>query len=192
MTPPFINKLEPFVTHCLLDGAKLGKRLPEAMNFQTEINSLYRNIGKEDIEAVGPFLSKVNSDMFKWFSENGWGASWGVLISSQATFGEIYRHFRHFLIIKTEEGKKLYFRFYDPRVLRVFLPTCTIQQLNEFFGPIDYYICEDENPSEALIFSLAHDQLNTRAVDLTEDEMLNIAELKQRESVKKESNNVIV
>jgi hypothetical protein len=32
--------------------------------------------------------------------------------------------------------ERMYFRFYDPRVLHVFLPTCTPAQKREFLGLI--------------------------------------------------------
>jgi len=44
------------------------------------------------------------------------------------------------------ENKKVLFRFYDPRVLRVFLPTCTSKEVLEFFGPITRYVLEGEEP----------------------------------------------
>ena len=50
------------------------------------------------------------------------------------------------------EGKsqKVLFRFYDPRVLRVFLPGCTPKESAQFFGPIKRYFFEGEDPSEVL------------------------------------------
>jgi hypothetical protein len=51
-----------------------------------------------------------------------------------------------------EDGRELYFRFYDPRVLRVFLPTCTLQQTAEFFGPVSSYLVEGEQASILLTF----------------------------------------
>ena len=48
------------------------------------------------------------------------------------------------------EHKKVLFRFYDPRVLRVFLPTCTPKEVLEFFGPIKRYVLEGEEPTVIL------------------------------------------
>jgi hypothetical protein len=56
----------------------------------------------------------------------------------------LYKHLRKFLIVQSEEGKEMYFRYYDPRVLRVFLPTCEPAQLKEFFGPIEAFLAENE------------------------------------------------
>ena len=53
-------------------------------------------------------------------------------------------HYRKFLKLKTEDLQLLYFRFYDPRVLRIFLPTCDRKQIVEFFGPVQAFICEQD------------------------------------------------
>jgi hypothetical protein len=75
------------------------------------------------------------------------------MLKSSLPIFELHKHFRKFLLVSTEEGKQLYFRFYDPRVLRIFLPTCNPAQLVEFFGKgIDYIIVEDEDPAFALRF----------------------------------------
>ena len=50
------------------------------------------------------------------------------------------------------EGKKLYFRYYDPRVLREYLPTCNEEELAAFFGPVVSYMMEDKDPMTLLDF----------------------------------------
>lgn len=35
------------------------------------------------------------------------------------------------------------FRFYDPRVLRLYLPTCTSTELEQVFGPVGTFFTED-------------------------------------------------
>ena len=72
-------------------------------------------------------------------------------------------------MVLTEDGKTLYFRFYDPRVLRMFLPTCAPEQLAEFFGPVESFYVEDEDPARALRFSLEAGALKTETVDLAAD-----------------------
>ena len=45
-----------------------------------------------------------------------------------------------------------FLRFYDPRVLRVFLPTNDVEQANQFFGPIRRFLCEDDEGAACLLF----------------------------------------
>jgi hypothetical protein len=37
-------------------------------------------------------------------------------------------------------------------MLRMFLPACTAEETNQFFGPIKYYLMEDQQPNKLLQF----------------------------------------
>lgn len=60
-------------------------------------------------------------------------------MQSKASFDRIRKHFRQFLMVKDEAGKKYRFRFYGPRVLRTFLPSCTHEEPQQFFGPVERF-----------------------------------------------------
>ena len=61
---------------------------------------------------------------------------------------------RRLLQFRTENHKRLFFRYYDPRVLRPFLPTCQPAQLAEVFGPIQRFDVESADGSQLLRFRL--------------------------------------
>lgn len=147
--------MRPYLTHILLDAARMEVRMEEAKELNPHHLSLYKGRSEEDLAAVAPYLFAIpqQEDAFlDWFMEEGWGEAWGVIVSSRASFEVCYKHFRKFLLVQTEEGEELYFRFYDPRVLKIFLPTCDQAQILEFFGPIDFFACEGDHQEEALIF----------------------------------------
>jgi hypothetical protein len=81
-------------------------------------------------------------------------------------------------MVKKEDGEQLYFRFYDPRVLRVFLPTCDRQQLSDFFGPVDYFVCEDEDPVSGMMFSLKEGELKIERIK--QDEVVTFHPMRKR------------
>jgi hypothetical protein len=56
------------------------------------------------------------------------------------------------LTVKDEDDRLLYFRFYDPRVLRVFIPTCTPEESADLFGPISRFVVEGEDLDHPLQF----------------------------------------
>ncbi len=64
--------------------------------------------------------------------------------------------------MQREGGGTLLFRYYDPRVLRIFLPTCTPAELREFFGPLSRLYAEAEGGQELLEFSQAAGKLAVR------------------------------
>ena len=162
-------------TYLLLDAAHPDMPLPEAAAKNAAHDSLYRGTEDEKLAHVAPYLFhfSANTPFAGWYLANGWGASWGVLLKSSWPMGELQKHFRKFLTVKTETGEELYFRFYDPRVLRMFLPTCDALQIRELFGnAIDFFIVESEAPGEALRFSQQNGVLRTELISINKDEAL--------------------
>jgi len=152
-------------THLILDAARMEKMIDLAKEINPFNTSLYRNKQDQDQiqPSVAPFLFDYPNcvDFEDLVIGKGWGNAWGIWVLSEADFESLYRHFRRFLVVQTQDGQELYFRFYDPRVLRVFLPTCDTDQLLDFFGPVETFVMEDEDPSQCIIFSLWQDQLFT-------------------------------
>ncbi|MBZ5591640.1 MAG: DUF4123 domain-containing protein [Acidobacteriia bacterium] len=103
---------------------------------------------------------------------SGWGRNWGIFCTSPSPFEAVLEHFRSFLLVRTREQRPLYFRFYDPRVLRAFLPTCEPQELSALFGPVTSYLVESERPDMMLAFSCGAEGLITSRVLLAEQSML--------------------
>ena len=98
----------------------------------------------------------------------GWGKSWGIFCTSPSPFEDLLEHFRSFLLMKTKDQEPLHFRFYDPRVMRAFLPTCEPQELRAIFGPVDSYLVESDRSDMMLAFSPGADRLITAQVSLAE------------------------
>jgi len=157
------------VNYILLDAARMEAAISKAKELNPKHESLYREKGDAYLADVGPFLFQSNhyKEFKTFYTEEGWGNSWGVLLKTNEPFPTIHTHFRKFLLVKTEDGEELYFRFYDPRVLRIFLPTCDTAQLKEFFGPIQSFYCEDEDPAFVLVFELNKSfELQTQQIPL--------------------------
>ena len=52
------------------------------------------------------------------------------------------KHFRALVTVHDEAGTPMIFRFYDPRVVHKFLPTCNTGELKTFFGKVDAFFAE--------------------------------------------------
>lgn len=156
--------------HLLLDAARVGEAMTPAKTLNPDHLSLYKGRSEEALVDFAPYLFNFagQTDFADWFFANGWGQSWGLFIDSVAPGPAVYQHLRQFLMIQTDAGKALYFRFYDPRVLRLFLPTCTPAQLQSLFGPIRCFMLEDEAPDTGLYFWLEAGTLQTGRVSRSE------------------------
>jgi hypothetical protein len=154
--------------YCLIDAARIGTDLQDRFTEGVRHDSLYRGRSEEALAAVAPYIAEIGTDkeFDDWLLTDGWGDNWCVFINSKFSMEELWKHFRKFLIVKNEKGEELYFRFYDPRVIRIFLPTCSENQLKEFFGPVDSFIAEDKNAEILLEFSLQNGKLHTEKIAL--------------------------
>lgn len=104
----------------------------------------------------GPWLLRPRDDpsVARIWAE-GWGKSWGVAWQSDVSDDVLRRHFRRLLLVELPRGRRAIFRFYDPRVLRAFLPTCTDEERRAFFGPLTAAFVEFEDAARVLRFTAA-------------------------------------
>jgi hypothetical protein len=132
------------MTYAVLDGASVPDLPQELWKLGPEYECLYRGELEPDLAECAPYLVRLEPEhaFTLWVMEEGWGHHWGVFCTSPAELRDLRTHFRKFLMVYDPTGKPLYFRFYDPRVLRVYLPTCNEEERELFFGPIQNFIAE--------------------------------------------------
>lgn len=121
----------------LLDAAR-DRRISALLTAADETyESLFEGPKGRHLAQVAPYLVELSpqSELLDVLVQDGWGESWGVYIVGLRPFKEIRRRLRRLLMVQDEEtNKKLYFRFYDPRVLRAFWPACSVRQRSEMLG----------------------------------------------------------
>ena len=141
--------------YALLDAARSDQIYPKILKSEMENSCLFRGEKAQELAWVAPYLVELKREdpFVRWLLENGWGKSWGIFIVSSADFGDLKRHLQSFLTVYDEEGNSLLFRYYDPRVFRVYLPTCNADELKTVFGPVSSYVFEEEDASALLRFS---------------------------------------
>jgi hypothetical protein len=156
---------EPGPLYAVLDAARdfwipvhLEEHAPDRV-------SLYSGDAAVELANVAPYLVRIDPDstLLPVVIDEGWGESWGVFLTSPAPIAEVRSHLRKFLMVELEDGgegrpEEAYFRWYDPRVLRVFLPTCTPAEAAEFFGPVGAFLCEAKGGDALLRFAAAADR----------------------------------
>lgn len=93
-----------------------------------------------------------------------------VILTTHASHDALFAHLRELTTVETEDGEVLYFRFHDPCVLRVFIPTCTHEQLHELFGPIAAFYVPAETPGT--VYRFANTSTGLQVTTMTRDEFL--------------------
>jgi Domain of unknown function (DUF4123) len=153
----------------ILDGASIPDLLGNLAAFNPEHICLYRGELAQDMAQVAPYLCFLERDkpFTDWVLTNGWGEHWGIFGVTWADMKELRKHFRKFLTVYDESGKSLYFRYYDPRVLRMYLPTCNAGELKTVFGPVESYLVEDEEPTGGRKFLFVGEALRSTMIDFS-------------------------
>ena len=159
--------------YTVIDGASVPDlELPRLLwKHKPEHVCLYRGELEPDMAEVAPYLVKLEYDhpFTKLVLEKGWGNHWGIFAVAPAEIDirQIRTHFRKFLMVVNPEGKTVYFRYYDPRVLRVYLPTCNSEEMEMVFGPISCYIVEDEDSAVLVRLSGDEEKVRVEKIKLT-------------------------
>ena len=152
----------------IVDAARDVRALAAVRQAGEYYESLFDGqLGAATAEAA-PYLVAIpkNSVLLQTLLRLGWGRSWGVYFTSFLPFQEARKHLRRFLVVRSEDGREMYFRFYDPRVLRVFLPTCTVSEAMQFFGALSFYMMEAEDPRRVTQFNCTSDGLVQKTLEL--------------------------
>jgi hypothetical protein len=135
----------------ILDAAR-DERIYSALKLsRLEYICLYSGKLPDVLQRAAPYIVELapGYSFTRPLLEMGWGNSWGVFLRIKDA-RNLRHHLRGFLRVQDESGRLLVFRYYDPRVLRAYLPTCQTHELSTVFGPVGSYLVEG-NGGESLI-----------------------------------------
>ena len=146
----------------LLDAARTDTIYPKVFQATGPVACLFRGERAQKLAWVAPYLVKLRQgDPFaEWLLENGWGKSWGIFLESSFPIRKLRDHLRALLAVKDEEGKSFLFRYYDPRVFRVYLPTCNQSELEIIFRHVSRFWLEAEEDNAIVDYSLTSGELS--------------------------------
>jgi hypothetical protein len=152
----FENLQDGEAVYAVLDGASVPDLLDHlyAEEDRPQFQCLYRGELEPDVAEVAPYLVclQAGTAFAEWVLGSGWGRHWGIFLIAGSSLNSLRQHFSTFVVVHDPEGKPMRFRFYDPRVFRAYLPTCTRDELETVFGPIRSYLVEGEDLKVALRF----------------------------------------
>lgn len=153
----------------ILDAAREPSVLKVLIESREECESLFEGPQGGQLAHFAPYLVRLpaGSPLIGTLAREGWGKSWGVYLTCEQPLKDIRGHLRNFLKVTLPGHREVYFRYYDPRVLRLFLPTCVPEEINQFFGPIRYYLMEDEKAGALLRFSNSGEGVGLRSFPLS-------------------------
>jgi len=133
----------------LLDGAQSLELAVRLRRIGCRIFTLFEGPLAAEEGAAGPLLVAFPSDRSKALALclAEIGGNKGILLSTYAELQDLVDHLREIFVVSDEEDREYFFRFYDPRVLRAFVPSCSPEERKQFFGPIRAIAAEDDERS---------------------------------------------
>ena len=88
------------------------------------------------LKSASPFLLKIKTidDFVMWCLQEGVHRHWMIFFTSpEIHVSEMKLHFKRFTYALGPDGKQYFFRYYDPRVLPIFLTAGDQRERKEFF-----------------------------------------------------------
>jgi hypothetical protein len=142
-------------TWALLDCAQDEDIYGAILQSSNERDCLFAGHLAPELEVAAPHLVCLDVDdrLTHFLLEHGWGQAWGIYLRSDSPGSALRRHLRTFLRVTGPGGAPMLFRYYDPRVLALYLPTCHPNELNTVFGGVVHtFLCEARQGQSLLSF----------------------------------------
>lgn len=120
----------------VLDAARFP-RLPDALRrSRLDYRCLYDGELTPALARAAPYVVSLGrrSAGTRQLLEAVWGRRRGLFLRSPALLQEVRRQLLRWRQVEDPLGRSHFFRFYDPAVLPLFLPTCTREELAFLFG----------------------------------------------------------
>jgi hypothetical protein len=145
-------------TFALLDGAGIPGLLDKLQQAPgLDFECLFSGEQEPGVAEVAPYIARLEEGSeFAGWTMSGWGQRRGIFVQTpdDVELPALRRHFRKLNMVYGPNGNSMLFRYYDPRVLWMFLSVCARQQVNSMFGPVSNYIFEGRDDKEGVAISV--------------------------------------
>ena len=121
-------------------------------------NCLFEGPLAPELREASPYLVALtpSDPLAQLWRGEGWGRHWGILLHSPESLAQVRRRLRHFTQARLPDGNgPVLFRFWDPRVFRIYMPLVEPDQLRHWFDGIEAYIAETEDGLGSLRYALS-------------------------------------
>jgi hypothetical protein len=132
------------VLYAVVDAAR-DERIYDLVHDALFPMCLYRTDVVSPLGRAAPYLMPVEhaEKLMEAWRRDGLGQSWGIFLRAGGEQARVLQRLRTFNQAQLPDGRVVVFRWWDPRVFRVYLPTCNADDLTLWFAAVDEYICEN-------------------------------------------------
>ena len=131
--------MDALTTYLLLDGAQIDKPLPCIYSMQSDatVHLLYQRTAYAEWAEHGPCLVRTVPDgpLMQHF-ETHWRGRAGLLLASNAELDDLLDHLRSLVHARVDGEQVVLFRYYDPRILPLWLESLMTEERDLYLGPV--------------------------------------------------------
>lgn len=148
--------------YAIVDGASCVDLRFKIYEWRPQSSCLWSGQLAPDVEEVAPYmiLLEKDSDFTTWLIKHGWQNHWNIFVKSALEPKAFRKQIRKLQLVRSPEGKTLFFRFYDPRVMENFLPTVDEAQHSELYENIQAFYFPLLNSNELVKATLDKSKSN--------------------------------
>jgi Domain of unknown function (DUF4123) len=148
-------------TYMVIDGAAVSDLRMKFFEMRPPHYCLFTGDLEPDMEEVAPYLVRLfpKTPFTEWVLGEFWNKSWGIFAQSRQPIEEMRKQFRSLVTVYDEKGNPMTFRFYDPRVLNKFLPTCEPDEVKTLFGNVTTYFAESADGENLVSYKIENEGL---------------------------------
>lgn len=148
-------------TYLLLDSIQIPElyaRLYQLAQITT-VHSLYLSTQYAELASIGPVLVAVEpgSALAQTFHEQ-WQEKAGIWLESDAAETTLVAHLRSLIHVGLEGGVCAFFRYYDPRITRLWLEDLSSEKRDRLMGPVRLIRLPNTDGSERVLRQQNPDQ----------------------------------
>ncbi len=128
----------------VVDAARDSRIYPLVLQSQN-FSCLFAGDVPLPLRSAAPYVVELSdaTPLKRVWHDEGWGQAWGILIRSTLGIDALRRHLRSFLLARLPDGQMALFRFYDPRVWRVYWPSCTADEKARWLRGVNEVVAEE-------------------------------------------------
>lgn len=125
--------------YLLLDGAQIDNVMTQLYQLEDSpaFHQLYQGTCYEELADLGPLLIRLRPGgrLEQHFAEH-WQAKAGLWLESDACESELVEHLRSLVHVGVSSDTTVLLRFYDPRIMRHWLPDLAADERDRLMGPV--------------------------------------------------------
>lgn len=152
--------------YAIIDASRQPMMIPAALEaIASRVSCLYSGNALREFGDNAAWVVELlpSESTLHWLLQQGFNKRWAIFASSRLELAPFVRHLKKFTVVNNERGETLFFRFYDPHVLRQYLPMFDDQQTTSFFRGIDDVFFEDTSRENTIVkFSLSDESRLTK------------------------------